>query len=231
QAFLYVQFVMRPPPGGLGWSLPQYDRWDFWMTMIVGMTCGTIFLMWLGEQIDEYGIGNGITLIIVANIIARLPAATANLFFESGHFKESVFTLGGAGGSDVSFEKLVVLALMFVAVVVGCIAITKGQRRIPTQQAKFVRGRRAFGGSRQFLPLKVNQAGVMPVIFASSLLVLPFFLFRAMASGDWAGAGIMQSLSDAFERQGYLYNVLYIALIYVFCYFWTAISFNPNDVA
>ena len=153
------------------------------------MTAGTIFLMWLGEQIDEYGIGNGISLIIMAGIVARLPAATASLFFEGGHFKWSVFTLGGTGGSDISFEKLVVLIVLFVAVVVAVIAITKGQRRIPTQSAKHVRGRRVFGGTRQFLPLRVNQAGVMPVIFASSLLVLPFFLFGAIANAtDWGWA-------------------------------------------
>jgi preprotein translocase subunit SecY len=232
QAFMFVQHAMKSQvDGGFGWALAGYDRWYYWMTMVLAMTTGTIFLMWLGEQIDEYGIGNGITLIIVAGIVARLPAATVSLFFESGHFKEAVFTLGGAGGSDVSFEKLIVLMIMFVAVVVGCIAITKGQRRIPTQQAKFVRGRRAFGGSRQFLPLKVNQAGVMPVIFASSLLVIPFFLFTAMARGDWFGAEYMAFLGDAFQKQGYLYSVFYIALIYVFCYFWTAISFNPKDVA
>jgi preprotein translocase subunit SecY len=194
------------------------------------MTAGTIFLMWLGEQIDEYGIGNGISLIIMAGIVARLPAATASLFFEGdGKFKWSVFTLGGASGQDISFEMLIILIVLFIAVVVAVIAITKAQRRIPTQSAKHVRGRRVFGGTRQFLPLKVNQAGVMPVIFASSLLVLPFFLFNALAqyfNWDWAA-----SLKDAFERQGYLYNLLFIALIYVFCYFWTAIIFNPKDMA
>src|SRR5262249_18153054 len=149
----------------------------YWFTMILTMTAGTIFLMWIGEQIDEYGIGNGISLIIMAGIIARLPAATGSLLFEGGHIKESILTLGGGAGNDVSFEKLVVLFVLFTAVVVGAIATPKGQRRIPTQSAKHVRGRRVFGGTRQFLPLRVNQAGVMPVIFASSLLVLPFFLF------------------------------------------------------
>jgi preprotein translocase subunit SecY len=193
------------------------------------MTAGTIFLMWIGVQIDEYGIGNGISLIIMAGIVARLPAATASLFFEGGKFKWSVFTLGGSSGQDISFEMLLVLAILFVTVVVAVIAITKAQRRIPTQSAKHVRGRRVFGGTRQFLPLKVNQAGVMPVIFASSLLVLPFFIFNSLSTyfgWNWAAA-----LKDTFERQGYLYNLLFIALIYVFCYFWTAIIFNPKDMA
>src|SRR5205823_1678781 len=147
----------------------------------------------------------------------------------TGGFKTSVFTLGGAGGHDVGFEKLLVLMALFVGVVVAVIAITKGQRRIPTQSAKHVRGRRVFGGTRQFLPLKVNTAGVMPVIFASSLLVLPYFVFGAVANAtDWGWA---VAVRDAFERQGYSYTVLFIILIYVFCYFWTAIIFNPKDMA
>jgi preprotein translocase subunit SecY len=229
QSFMYVQYIMLPRPNGLGWAMEGYNSTYYWMTMVVTMTAGTIFLMWIGEQIDEYGIGNGISLIIMAGIVARIPAATASLFFEGGAFKWSTFTLGGSGGGDMSFEKLVVLITLFVAVVVAVVAITKAQRRIPTQSAKHVRGRRVFGGTRQFLPLRVNQAGVMPVIFASSLLVLPFFLFRALAQGtDWTWAS---ALADAFERQGYIYTVFFIILIYVFCYFWTAIIFNPKDMA
>jgi preprotein translocase subunit SecY len=197
--------------------------------MVVTMTAGTIFLMWLGEQIDEYGIGNGISLIIMGGIVARIPAATASLFFEGGRFKTSVFTLGGAGAQDISFEKLITLVFLFVAVVVAVIAITKAQRRIPTQSAKHVRGRRVFGGTRQFLPLRLNQAGVMPVIFASSLLVLPYFIFGAIANyTDWTWAAMGK---DVFERQGYVYTLLFIAMIYVFSYFWTAIQFNPKDMA
>jgi preprotein translocase subunit SecY len=230
QSFMYVRYIMEPnSSGGLGWALDGYNSGFYWLTMVLTMTAGTIFLMWIGEQIDEYGIGNGISLIIMAGIVARIPAATASLFFEGGHLKQSVFTLGGAGAHDVTFEKLVVLIALFVAVVVAVVAITKAQRRIPTQSAKHVRGRRVFGGTRQFLPLRVNQAGVMPVIFASSLLVLPFFLFRALAQAtDWGWASL---LADAFERQGYLYTLFFIAFIYVFCYFWTAIIFNPKDMA
>src|SRR5207248_4409581 len=155
-----------------------FNLYWFSFSAIMTMTAGTIFLMWLGEQIDEYGIGNGISLIIMAGIVARIPDATGVMLFDSttGKLKESLFTLGGASG-DVTFEKLLVLAFLFIAVVVGVIAMTKAQRRIPTQSAKHVRGRRVYGGTRQFLPMRVNAAGVMPVIFASTLLILPGFLF------------------------------------------------------
>jgi preprotein translocase subunit SecY len=231
QALMWMQHIMRPPPAGAGWAAPGYGGWGYIMTGVIMMTAGTIFLMWLGEQIDEYGIGNGISLIIMAGIVSRIPEATQTLLFDptTGTLKDSILTLGGGAGHDVSFEKLVVLVCLFIAVVVGVVAITKGQRRIPTQSAKHVRGRRVYGGTRQFLPLKVNQAGVMPVIFASSLLMVPFFLFgwlEQMTNARWASF-----LKDAFERQGYIYNVFYIVLIYFFCYFWTAITFNPKDMA
>src|SRR5207302_7954560 len=137
QSFGYVSTIMRP--GGVsstGWALPDYNTWFYWVGIILTMTAGKIFLMWLGEQIDEYGIGNGISLIIMAGIVARIPAATSSLFMDNGKLKPSVLTLGGGNAQDISFEKLVVLAILFVAVVVAVIAITKGQRRIPTQSAK-----------------------------------------------------------------------------------------------
>jgi len=235
QAAFWVKHIMTPEPGGLGLAAPGYGGgWTgfyFGFTAVLTMTAGTIFLMWLGEQIDEYGIGNGISLIIMAGIVSRIPDATKSLLFDTatGKFKTTLFTLGGGGGQDVSFEKLLVLLCLFVGVVVGVIAITKGQRRIPTQSAKHVRGRRVYGGTRQYLPLKVNQAGVMPVIFASSLLMLPYFGFNILHSST--GSTFFGFMADAFVRQGYIYNLFYIALIYFFCYFWTSIVFNPKDMA
>jgi preprotein translocase subunit SecY len=233
QAFMWVQHVMLPKErGGLGWAVAGYTSYFDVFSAVLTMTAGTIFLMWLGEQIDEYGIGNGISLIIMAGIISRIPQATQILLFDptTNALKPSIFTLGGGGtGHDVSFEKLLVLVCLFVAVVVAIVAITMGQRRIPTQSAKHVRGRRVFGGTRQYLPLRVNQAGVMPVIFASSLLMLPYFIF------DWlyhaTGKSWLGLLSETFVRQGYTYNIFYIVLIYFFCYFWVAITFNPKDMA
>ncbi len=232
QAVMIVRYLMGAPPNGAGLAVRGYEGPFYFLTAVLIMTAGTVFLMWIGEQIDEYGIGNGISLIIMAGIIVRIPEATKLLLIETtasgAKLKEAAFTLGGGGaGQDISFEKLILLIALFIGVVVAVVAITKAQRRIPTQSAKHVRGRRVYGGTRQFLPLRVNQAGVMPVIFASSLLMLPFFIFTTLQNlGSWA-----TYLRDAFERQGYIYNIFYIALIYFFCYFWTAITFNPKDMA
>jgi preprotein translocase subunit SecY len=199
------------------------------LTAVITMTAGTIFLMWLGEQIDEYGIGNGISLIIMAGIVGRIPAATRSLLLDSnGAVKDSIFTLGGGtSASDIGFEKLLVLMFLFVLVVVAVIAMTKAQRRIPMQSAKHVRGRRVYGGTRNYLPLKVNTANVMPVIFAGSLLMIPALLFRWLGNTfDWA-----VPLASVFDRQGWFYIVCYIGTIYFFCYFWTAIIFNPKEMA
>jgi preprotein translocase subunit SecY len=125
-----------------------------------------------------------------------------------------------------------VLIFLFVGVVVAVIAITKGQRRIPTQSAKHVRGRRVYGGTRQFLPMKVNAAGVMPVIFASTLLILPYFLFSVIDSVSGGEVGWARSMANLFQNQtSWVYNIMYVAMIYVFTYFWVAITFNPKEIA
>jgi preprotein translocase subunit SecY len=230
QAALWVSNFMSTDASAVA---PGYasggNFYFFWFASTITLVVGTLFLMWIGEQIDEFGIGNGISLIIMAGIVARIPDAIGILFFDptTGSIKDSVFTLG-SGSGDTSFEKVLLLAFLFVAVIVGVIAITKAQRRIPMQSAKHVKGRRVFGGTRQFLPLKVNQAGVMPVIFASSLLIVPQFLFMALAGTfPWA-----RVLSENFQRNsGFIYNIAYVALIYFFCYFWTAITMNPKEVA
>ena len=196
--------------------------WQF--VAVMTMTAGTIFLMWLGEQIDEFGIGNGISLLIMAGILAAMPSALVELGSDTS------WELGGGGGK-LGIESLLVLAALFVGVVAGVVFMTQGQRRIPTQSAKHVRGRRVYGGTRQYLPLRVNQAGVMPIIFASSLLLFPQMFFQYL-SGAFPGSDLLRSLHDSFTRgQSYLYNVCYIALIYFFCYFWTAITFNPKEMA
>ncbi len=199
------------------------------LTSVLTMTAGTVFLMWIGEQIDEFGIGNGISLLIMAGILAAMPGAGFQLI------EESSLELGGGQGK-LGIESLMMLACMFVAVVVGVVYITLGQRRIPMQSAKHVRGRRVFGGTRQYLPLKVNQAGVMPIIFASSLLMLPMMIFGQIAKIPWDKpdgylAGFFNWTSEAFARNSFTYILCYVALIYFFCFFWTAITFNPKDVS
>lgn len=201
--------------------------WQF--TAVMTMTAGTTFLMWLGEQIDEYGIGNGISLLIMAGILARMPFAGWELIkpmVEGGGLE-----LGSSGGK-LGVDALLVLAVLFVAVIAGVVFITQGQRRIPTQSAKHVRGRRVYGGTRQYLPLRVNQAGVMPIIFASSLLLFPQVLLNWLAQ-KFSDAGWLVTFAQAFHRgeSSYMYNAFYIVMIYFFCYFWTAITFNPKDMA
>ncbi|MDR2754110.1 MAG: preprotein translocase subunit SecY, partial [Planctomycetaceae bacterium] len=194
--------------------------WVF--TAVMVMTAGTAFLMWLGEQIDEYGIGNGISLLIMAGIIANLPGALTRS-------SENAVLGFSSGTANLGVDKMLLLAALFVAVVVGVIYITKGQRRIPTQSQKHIRGRQTFGGGRQYLPLKVNQAGVMPIIFASSLLLFPQVIFSYLET--MTGSGVIHTFNNIFQRQTYTYVLLFIALIFFFCYFWTAVTFNPKDIA
>jgi preprotein translocase subunit SecY len=233
QSYIYVNsFILGSVTAG---GHLYHEGWDtIWqiMTAVLIMTAGTMFLMWIGEQIDEYGIGNGISLIIMAGIISRIPEAIKRLFFtENGEqFRWSIFQIGG-DGTRPGLEVLIVLILLFIATVYFVILITKAQRHIPTQSAKHVRGRKVFGGTRQSLPLRLNHAGVMPVIFASSLLLLPYFLLSMinnMAGGNWAfGARLAQE----FQEQGYLYNLFYVVGIFGFAFFWVAITFNPKEVA
>jgi len=158
----------------------------YFLVCITAMMAGTVFLMWLGELVDEYGIGNGISLIIMAGIVDRLPAVAQYL----GQNATLEF-LSFQAAEKIGIETVFLVVVMFVAVIIGVVLITQAQRRIPIQQAKHTRGRRTYGGQRQYLPLRVNQAGVIPVIFASSLLYLPMYLFGMLANAaqnTWAWA-------------------------------------------
>jgi len=201
----------------------DYNYWHWWIVGAVWMTTGTMVLMWIGEQIDAYGLGNGISLLIMAGIVAQMPAGGAQLF-------EPALRSGVRIGTDTGIERYLMLAAVFIFVVVWVVIITQGQRRIPIQSAKHVRGRRTLGGQRQFLPLRLNQAGVMPIIFASSLLMFPYIIFGWLDSNF--DADIFRKLASAFGGgRGYVYSMSYIGLIYFFCYFWTAITFNPKEIA
>ncbi|MDA0832411.1 MAG: preprotein translocase subunit SecY [Planctomycetota bacterium] len=224
QSYMWVRALSGGLGSGQGLIIPNFDTFYYHIVCTVTMTAGTILLMWMGEQIDAYGIGNGISLLIMAGILARMPQAGWSLI-------EPALEQGVKLGTETGIERMLLLGCLFVFVVVGVIFMTQGQRRIPIQSAKHVRGRRVMGGQRQSLPLRVNQSGVMPIIFASSLLMIPFFLFQQL-SNVWPQNLTLSMLSDAFgSGRGYIYNMFYIILIYFFCYFWTAITFNPKDIA
>ncbi len=191
------------------------------MTLLM-LTTGTVFLMWLGEQIDEYGIGSGISLIIMAGIVAQMPNAVLYIY-QNLSFKST------AQAGKMDLPKVLFLVVMFVGVVAGAILITQGQRRIPIQQAKQTRGRRVYGGQRHYLPLRVNHGGVMPIIFASSMLIFPGLVFGALASA-WPNS-FWFFWRESFQMGEYLYILTYIVAIYFFAYFWTTVQFRPKEMA
>ncbi len=184
----------------------------YYVACMISFTTGTAFIMWLGEQISERGIGNGISLIIFISIVARLPVAIRNLV---QMVPEEI---------DV-FRALLLVALM-VVVVAGAIYVTTGQRRIPVQYPRQVKGRKMYGGARSYLPLRVNQAGVIPIIFASSILMLPNMIGNAIRFD-----AVRNFFDVWFRMDGFLYNIVYAILIIFFCYFYTAITFNPIEMA
>ncbi len=200
---------MRSPTGEVVVLIPG---WSFRLMTAITLTAGSIFLMWLGEQITERGIGNGISLLIFAGIIVRVPEAIVNSWrlLSTGELKALSF--------------LAILVLM-VLVVAGVIVMTLGQRPIPVQYAKRVVGRRIYGGQSTHIPLRVNTAGVIPVIFAASIIVFPATIAQ-FSKHPW-----MQAVARALSPATVIYTLLYAVAIIFFTYFYTAIIFNPNDVA
>lgn len=190
---------------------------------VIGMTAGTVFLMWLGEQIDEYGIGNGISLIIMAGIIARMPWAIMQLW------EQVDFSIGAQTGS-IGPAKILFLVGAFVFVVAGAILITQAQRRIPIQQAKLMRGRRMYGGQRHYLPLRVNHGGVMPIIFASSFMMFPPIIVDQIVR-LFPDSSVWRTILGALRANAYTYNLLYMLLIFLFAYFWVTVQFQPREMA
>lgn len=236
QSIMYMKFIlMAGGPSGNGNINPNFAAIDgslFWGWQIVAvlvMTCGTVFLMWLGEQIDEHGIGNGISLLITAGILSMMPKALYELV------RNMKPELTGLSKGQIGIETLVLLVILFVGVTFGVVFITLGQRKIPTQSQKFTRGRKQFGGTRQHLPLRINQAGVMPIIFASSLLIIPGLLLQFLAgtvSTDSSAFKVLDVAQGPLNDQAsFTFNLLYVALIFFFCYFWTAITFNPKEMS
>jgi len=179
------------------------------------LTAGSVFLMWLGEKITEYGIGNGSSLIITAGIVARMPQA---VYVESKRLLESP-------SEERPFQvvSLLLLVALFIIVVLCVVYITRGERRIQIQQARTVKGRRVYGGVRHFMPLRVNSAGVLPIIFAQSLVVIPAGFLKWVFPGS--------QIPDMVQPGAFWYYVLYLAMIGFFTYFWTSLTFNPVEIA
>ena len=197
-------------PGGA--PIVIHPGWEFRLMTVITLTAGTAFIMWLGEQITERGIGNGISLIIFAGIVAGLPNAIANTFKLLSTGEMGVF--------------LIIIMVVFMIAVVGCIIfVEQGQRRIPVQYAKRVVGRKMYGGQSTHLPLKINTSGVIPPIFASSIMMFPATI------GSFIAIAWIQNIVSAITPGSVIYEALFVGLIFFFCYFYTAITFNPDDVA
>jgi len=181
--------------------------------IVISLTAGTIFLMWLGELITEYGIGNGISLLIFAGIVSRLPAGLYTIweYLKAG---------------TANYATVLLFVVIAVVIIAGIVAIQEGQRKIPVQYAKRVVGRRVYGGQSTHIPLKVNQAGVIPVIFAMSIL-----LFPTTISAWFPNNPIARTINSIFDPRSVPYMIMYALLIIFFTYFYTAVTFNPQDVA
>ncbi len=197
-------------PGGA--AVVAYPGWSFRLMTVLTLTAGTAFIMWLGEQITERGIGNGISLIIFSGIVARMPSAVGNTF-------RLMRT------SEIGAFLVLMIVVLMVTIVGVIIFVERGQRRIPVQYAKRIVGRRMYGGQSTHLPLRINMSGVIPPIFASSIIMFPATVANFMKV-QW-----MQSVAQAMTPGGIIYNVVYVGFIIFFCYFYTAVTFNPVDVA
>src|SRR3989339_1728124 len=195
--------IIPEPIQGMAWTL----------STIIILTAGTVFMMWLGEQITERGIGNGISLIIFIGIINRFPFAILD-----------EYRLISAGTRSIIIE--IVILILMVLIIAGVVLVTQGTRRIPVQYAKRVVGRKVYGGVTQYIPLRVNTAGVMPIIFAQSIMFIPNTVLSFFPNNDF-----LQTINSYFHYQSAVYSIIYAIMIIFFTYFYTAIAFNPKDVA
>lgn len=200
---------------GLQSAMTAPTAWDFVM-IITTLTAGSVLVMWLGEVLSEHGIGNGISMIIFAGIVARIIPSSLSVL-------DSLNSSKGLGASFFSIIAFLVLAVFIVA---GVVFVTQGERKIPVQYAKRIVGRKMYGGSSTHLPMRVNQSGVIPVIFASSLLAFPPTIAQFLSPTNW-----LYKLLNIFAPGKWLYLVLYAILIFLFTYFYTAVTFNPLEVS
>lgn len=216
QGLTFALTLEHPAAFGIGEAIVPHPGWGFRLMTILTMTTGTMIIMWLGEQVTERGIGNGISMIITVNIVSRLPAAifaAHNMFRRvDGEASFSIFHLAG-------------LLVMIFAVIAGTIALTQGQRKIPIHTTKRVVGRKVYGGQNTYMPLRINYSGVMPIIFASVMLQFPTVILRKLPWGFCKDIGMALSMGEP------LYLFSYGAMILFFSYFWVATQFNPLQIA
>jgi preprotein translocase subunit SecY len=216
QASAYVAYLRTQTGGAV---VDDFSPFLFWLSTVVVLTAGTLFVMWMGEKITDKGIGNGVSLIIMVGILARLPHSLIQEF--------DARNLGGGGGLLIFLIELAV----FIAVIVGLILLTQGVRKIPLNYARRIIGStnaaREVSGSRDFIPLKVNSAGVMPIIFAQAIMFIPATI-AGFATDNEDAAGFIRALSD---HTTLWYNIIYAVLVIAFTYFYTALIFNPTEMA
>ncbi len=213
----FISLWLENPARFEGLKIVMHPGWGFRILTVLTLTTGTIFIMWLGEQIQERGIGNGISLVITAGIISRIPAAIQQLFILLSPFS--------ATRRQIQPFTLIVMAVLLAIVVFAVIWVTQGQRKIPVQYARRIVGRKIYGGQSTYIPLKVDTSGVIAIIFAQSIILFP----ATMAS--FIPNPTFQRWAQGLVRGHLLYTLVYALLIIFFCYFYTAIVFNPNDLA
>lgn len=192
--------------------------WLFYLIVMFTMTAGTVLLMWIGEQISEKGIGNGISLIITVGILSSLPGTIGSVIRQ--------LNLDSQQTGQLTFSSLVVLLIVFVFIIIGTILIIQAQRKIPLQYARRIVGRHEVQGGSAHIPLKINYAGVIPVIFASSLLMFPATIGQFAGKGTWVA-----QMANYLSPGSWLYTIFYVMLIIFFTYFWTATQFHPEQIA
>lgn len=214
----FISLWLENPNAFHGTVIVPNPGWGFRLMTILTLTTGTAFIMWLGEQIDQYGIGNGMSVIITAGIIESIPTAIWQTWVLVSPFDPA--------RQQLSYWKLALLVGLFIFTVVGVVLIIQGQRKIPVQYAKQIRGHRVYGGQATYLPLKVNQAGVIPIIFAQSVI-----LFPATIAGFFPRTGVLQSTAHFLNPGSLGYSAIYAVLIIFFTFFYTAITFNPVEVS
>jgi preprotein translocase subunit SecY len=225
QAGLYAKYAVQLNAGSPGIIANEIldvqafgFPWLFYMIVMATMTAGTVLLMWIGEQISERGVGNGISLIITIGILSSLPSTMGSVIRQ--------LNLDSQEPGQLTFSSLVVLSGVFVLIIIGTILIIQGQRKIPLQYARRVVGRQEVQGGNAYIPLKINYAGVIPVIFATSLLMFPATIGQFVGRGSWVG-----QIANMISPGTWVYMLFYVLLIVFFTYFWTATQFHPEQIA